>query len=56
MNGPIYGMNYVDANGELQTWKYQEYERSFRMPQDLLLPIPQDEMDLTNNIEQNPGY
>ncbi|SHE63942.1 F5/8 type C domain-containing protein [Fodinibius roseus] len=38
-----------------ETWVYPEYERSFG-EKDYFLPIPDEELTLNPNLEQNPGY
>ncbi|HLR31430.1 MAG TPA: RagB/SusD family nutrient uptake outer membrane protein, partial [Fodinibius sp.] len=38
-----------------EIWIYPEYERSFS-DKDYLLPIPDKELTLNSNLEQNPGY
>jgi len=41
----------VDAQGH-----YYLYKRAFRENVDYLWPIPQSEIDINPNLEQNPGY
>lgn len=54
LNGPIYGMRYVDQDGNLQTVTFDPFERTFESNH-YLWPIPQKEIDLLD-IQQNPGY
>lgn len=54
LNGPVYGLRYVDQNGSLQQVRFTSYERSFQ-PHHYLWPIPQKETELVG-LEQNPGY
>ncbi len=56
MNGRIYGMRYVDENGDLQTVEVSEYQRGFEAPKNYVLPIPQTELELNPDLEQNQGY
>lgn len=56
MNGPIGGMTYENEDGNLQAWVYPEYQRNFTDPKDYLLPIPSEELTLSPNLDQNPGY
>lgn len=54
--GIIEGMDYKDAvTGE---WKVLDrgYVRSFRADRDYLWPIPQAEIEINENISQNPNY
>ena len=61
LNGPVYGSKVcdgssgcgymVDAGGH-----YLLYTRHFRENVDYLWPIPQSQIDLDPNLEQNPGY
>lgn len=44
----------VDQNQEI--WVYPEFQRHFNAPRDYLLPIPDEELTLNPNLEQNPGY
>ena len=53
LNGPVHGAPYgqpTDNIGMILT------ERSFNPARDYLWPIPLAELDLNNNLEQNPGY
>src|SRR5690606_33812495 len=61
MNGPIEGMHYIpigeQTNAEnIKTLRYNGTIRSFDPERDYLFPIPQQEILLLPNIEQNPGY
>lgn len=56
MNGEIEGIEYEDPNtGELVQYVYDQYTRSFDSHH-YLWPIPQDELSLNDNLQQNPGY
>ncbi len=55
-NAPIYGMTYVDNNGQLQTARQESFVRNFNPARDYFWPIPQKEIDLNKNLEQNPGW
>lgn len=53
LNGPVHGAPYgspVDETGMILT------TRSFNPARDYLWPIPLAEMDLNDNLTQNPGY
>lgn len=55
MQGRAYGITYADNNGHLQTvavpgWNWSWNDRNY------LWPIPQNEIELNPNLEQNPGY
>jgi hypothetical protein len=55
MQGRAYGITYVDSNGDLQTvavpgWNWSWKDRNY------LWPIPQNEIELNPNLEQNPGW
>jgi len=56
MNGQIPGLTYLSQDGELKTYYVTDYELSFNPLRDYLWPIPQKEMELNPNYEQNPGY
>lgn len=56
MNGRIYGMRYVDQNGDLQAIEVSDYQRGFEAPTNYVLPIPQTELELNPVLEQNQGY
>ncbi len=51
----IYGMTYVNEDGELETVRFTEFQRNFREERDYLWPLPQKEIDITG-LAQNPGY
>lgn len=55
--GDIYGIAYEDPDnpGELTIYRYTEFRRSFDSPH-YVWPIPREEIDLNDNLEQNPGY
>ena len=53
------GMYPGDGKGETKDWKYETIiidHRQFNPKRDYLWPIPQNEMDANENMEQNPGY
>jgi len=53
LNGPVHGAAYgspTDEIGMILT------ERTFNPSRDYWWPIPQAELDLNDNLEQNPGY
>ena len=54
MEGQHYGIDYIDEDGMLQTIPADF--RSFDPGRDMLWPIPQKELDLNDNLTQNPGY
>jgi len=54
MNGPTYGIDYKDENGETKTI-FAEMRR-FTIPRDYLWPIPLKEIELSEVLEQNPGW
>ena len=61
LNGKVYGTRLGTVNhatGEV-TWSGDRIvveERNFHADRKYLLPIPQYEMDLNENMKQNPGY
>ncbi|AHG93830.1 RagB/SusD domain-containing protein (plasmid) [Gemmatirosa kalamazoonensis] len=51
----VTGIDYIDASGQLRTATVPASARAF--PQrDYLWPIPQAELDLNQNLKQNPGF
>lgn len=61
MSGPIEGMNYIPIGestsaANIKTLIYSGTIRAFNPERDYLYPIPQQEILLLPNIEQNPGY
>lgn len=61
MNGPIEGMYYIPIgeqteSANIKTLRYSGTIRSFNPDRDYLFPIPQQEILLLPNIEQNAGY
>lgn len=54
--GIIYGMTYVDQEGELQTISLPGYSKTFNKNRDYLWPIPFEEVNLNSNLTQNPGW
>jgi hypothetical protein len=61
LNRPIYGAKVCDDPGNCSyetdaDGHYYIYTRGFRENVDYLWPIPQDEIDINPNLEQNPGY
>ncbi|QGY46153.1 RagB/SusD family nutrient uptake outer membrane protein [Maribellus comscasis] len=54
--GLVEGFQYIDEDtGENKIWNLG-VTRQFDPDRDYLWPIPQDEIDLNNNITQNPNY
>ena len=53
-NVPIAGLTYVN-NGQLETIVQPAFVRSFQK-RDYLWPIPQKEIDLNGNLNQNEGW
>ncbi|GAA4315076.1 RagB/SusD family nutrient uptake outer membrane protein [Compostibacter hankyongensis] len=56
MNGPSYGMTYVDGSGRLVTIKDEAFVEFFDPKRDYVWPVPQKEIDLDPQLEQNPGW
>lgn len=54
--GPINGMTYVDGNGDLQTVIDASFVRDFNPSRDYLWPIPNTEVQLNENLGQNPNW
>lgn len=61
MNGPVYGarISTIDAAGHV-TYTSKEHakieDRVFDPSKNYLWPIPQSQMDLAKNLQQNPNY
>ena len=55
MPGPVYGISYVDGNGDLQTVSIPGWNQTWTQ-RDYLWPIPQKELDLNPNLKQNQGW
>ena len=61
MNGPVYGLRFskIDANGNV-TYTSTEHakieDRVFDPSKNYLWPIPQGQIDLAKQVQQNPGY
>ena len=53
LSGPVHGAPYGEPTDEIGTILAQ---RTFDPNSDYLWPIPQSELDLNENLEQNPGY
>lgn len=53
LNGPVHGAPYGEPTDEVGTILAN---RSFDPSSDYLWPIPQSELDLNDNLDQNPGY
>lgn len=53
LNGPIHGAPYGDPTDEVGMILTN---RTFNAPTHYLWPIPQSELDLNDNLEQNEGY
>lgn len=56
MPGIIYGMTYVNQNGELRTVSLPGFVKVFDKNKDYLWPIPQRERELNPNLTQNPNW
>lgn len=54
--GKIYGMTYVNGNDELVTVEEPGWENFFRSDRDYLWPIPQKEIELNDQLIQNPNW
>lgn len=55
-SGVVEGMYYKDAaTGEWKIWS-QGFQRRFRPDRDYVWPIPQAEMEINDEITQNPNY
>lgn len=54
--GIIYGMTYVDENGQLSTISITGFSKVFDKNRDYLWPIPQTEVLMNPGLEQNPGW
>lgn len=55
-NGEVEGIQYENPDtGDLVQYIYSQYRRNFE-PHHYLWPIPQEELNLNDNMEQNPGY
>ena len=55
MNEPIFGMTYKDNSGNLVTIKDPSV-RKLDPKRDYLWPIPQKELNLNKNLNQNPNW
>jgi hypothetical protein len=55
MPGKVYGMTFVDDNGDLQTVEVTGWMNSFNT-RNYLWPIPQSERDLNPDLTPNPGW
>ena len=55
-NVPVEGITYEDANGNLVKVVLEAFVRKFDPKKDYLWPIPQKELDLNKNLEQNPDW
>ena len=56
MTGPVNGITYRDAGGNLATVQVVSFNRVFNRSRDYLWPIPQKETDLNPNLKQNPNW
>ena len=54
--GIIYGMTYVDENGQLSTISITGFSKVFDKNRDYLWPIPQTEVLMNPGLNQNPGW
>ena len=55
MPGKVYGITYVDTNGNLQTVEVPGWTQIWE-DKDYLWPIPEKEIELNPNLTQNPGW
>lgn len=55
MPGKVYGLTYIDDNGDLQTVEVPGFARVWG-ERIYLWPIPQKETELDQNLTQNPGW
>lgn len=55
MPGQVYGITYKDNNGDLQTVVIPGWNQTWNS-RDYLWPIPQKELDLDDQLVQNPGW
>lgn len=55
MPGKVFGMTYVDGNGDLQTVEVLAWENFFQ-ERNNLWPIPQAERELNPKLTQNPNW
>lgn len=55
-NVPLKGVTYIDENGDLYTVEIPAIVRNFDPSKHYLWPIPQKELDLNKNFEQNEGW
>jgi hypothetical protein len=56
VKGPVLGMTYKDASGNLQTIKSLSGGNRVFLPKHYLWPIPQTERNLDPNLTQNAGW
>lgn len=54
--GMLMGMTYTDNAGELETISVPGFVSTFREDRDYLWPIPQKELELNPNLNQNPNW
>lgn len=54
--GILYGMTYVDNQGNLKTITTPAFVKVFNKSRDYLWPIPQRERELNPNLTQNPNW
>ncbi|MCE5347642.1 MAG: RagB/SusD family nutrient uptake outer membrane protein [Bacteroidales bacterium] len=54
--GVVQGCDYIDATTGKWTVLTRGYTRTFRTDRDYLWPIPQSEIEINENITQNPNY
>ena len=55
MPGKVYGITYADNNNDLQTVEVPGWTQVWK-EQDYLWPIPEKEIELNPNLDQNPGW
>tara|TARA_R110000751_G_scaffold12931_2_gene44132 strand:+ start:31 stop:456 length:426 start_codon:yes stop_codon:yes gene_type:complete len=53
--GPTHGMD-INARAEEDFYNIKPFETRVFRPQDYLWPIPQDELNATPSLTQNPGW
>ncbi|MDH6304220.1 hypothetical protein M2463_000725 [Parabacteroides sp. PH5-13] len=54
--GTVKGMTYENASGALVTVELSGYVKEFKADRHYLWPVPFREIDLNNNLTQNPNY
>ncbi|MEX0720778.1 MAG: RagB/SusD family nutrient uptake outer membrane protein [Balneolaceae bacterium] len=54
-NGEILGIEYENEDGDLVQYEYTQYRRNFESHH-YVWPIPQEELNLSDNMSQNDNY